>query len=73
MNQTVTHTKHIIPTIRLKAPDQESLLSKIIARLKTISINRRQKANTRIQHRSFIDANLLDAVMGPEISRTLRR
>ena len=25
------------------------------------------------KHQSFIDANLLDEIMGPEISRTLRR
>ena len=73
MNQTVTDTNYAISPNQSKSPDYESLLSKIVSRLKTISINHRLKANTRIQHRSFIDANLLDDVMGKEISRTLRR
>ena len=73
MNQTVTQAAYVIPTTRSKAPGLESLLGKIVARLKTISINHRRKAITRTQHQSFMDANLLDDAMGPEISRTLRR
>lgn len=72
MNQTDAYTNYATPTTRSKTHNHDSLLSKIVARLKTISIRRRLKNRTRFQHQSFIDANLLDDVMGPEISRTLR-
>jgi hypothetical protein len=73
MNQTDAYTNYSTPATRSEAHDHESLLSKIVAGLKTISMSRRLKVQARFQHQSFMDANLLDDVMGPEISRTLRR
>jgi len=73
MNQTDAYTNYATPATRSKTHNHESLLSKIVASLKTITIRRRLKIRTSVQHQSFMDANLLDDVMGPEISRTLRR
>jgi len=73
MNHTVAYKIHTVPAIRSNDKDHESLLRKFVARLHTILMSRRPKKNTRLQHKSFMDANLLDDVMGPEISRTLRR
>ena len=73
MSQTVTYTEYSDPAIRPKVQDRESLISKIIAKLNAIAKIRRPQFSARTKHQSFIDANLLDEVMGPEISRTLRR
>ena len=73
MSQTITHTEHSFPAIRSKVQGRESLISKIIARLSKIVKARRPQFSTKSKHQSFMDANLLDATMGPEISRTLRR
>ena len=73
MNQTITHTEYFVPATRSQAQDHDSLISKIIARLNTIAKIRRPQFSPKPKHQSFIDANLLDATMGPEISRTLRR
>jgi len=73
MNQTVAHTEYFVPASRSKVQGGESLISKIIARLNTITRIRRPQFSARPKHQSFIDANLLDDTMGPEISRTLRR
>jgi len=77
MSQTITHTKQprefpwrfIGSLIQVR----ESLISKIISGLNRIVKTRRPQFNARSKHQSFMDANLLDATMGPEISRTLRR
>ena len=73
MSQTIAHTDYSVPVTRSKAQDHQSLISKIIARLNTIAKIRRPQFGAKPKHQSFIDANLLDATMGPEISRTLRR
>ena len=64
MNQTDTYTNNANPAIRSKAQYHESLLSKIVSSLKTISMSRRLKVHAKFQHQSFMDANLLDDVMG---------
>jgi len=53
--------------------NQESLLAKIVSRLNTIAKFFGVDSRATQAHRSFIDANLLDPQIGPEISRTLRR
>lgn len=73
MSHTIAHTEYSVPTIRSKVQGCESLISKIIARLNTIAKIRRPQFSAKSKHQSFIDANLLDDTMGPEISRTLRR
>jgi hypothetical protein len=73
MSQTVTYTEYSDPAIASKVQDRESLISKIIAKLNVIAKIRRPQFSARTKHQNFIDANLLDEVMGPEISRTLRR
>ena len=72
MNQTDAYTNYAITDTRSKALGHESLLGKIVAGLKAISMSPRLKVHAKFQHQSFRDANLLDDVMGPEISRTLR-
>jgi len=72
MNHAVAYKTYTTQAIRSNDKDHESLLTKFVARLNTIWMSRPQKS-TRFQHKSFMDANLLDDVMGPEISRTLRR
>ena len=73
MNHTVAYKIHTAPAMRSNDQYHESLLRKIVVWLNAISMSRRPKKSTRFQHKSFMDANLLDDVMGPEISRTLRR
>jgi hypothetical protein len=73
MNHTVAHKIYTAPAIRSNDRDHESFLTKFVARLNAILKSRRPKKSARLQHQSFMDANLLDDVMGPEISRTLRR
>lgn len=72
MNHTVAYKIYTAPDIRSNDKNHESLLTKFVARLNTMWMSR-PKTSTRLQHKSFMDANLLDNVMGPEISRTLRR
>ena len=72
MNHTVAYKIYTAPAIRSNDKDHESLLTKFVARLNTMWMSRPEKS-TRLQHKSFMNANLLDNVMGPEISRTLRR
>ena len=71
MNQTNAQKNYATPATH--AQDNESLFSKIVADLKTKLVSRCPKVRVRFQHQSFMDANLLDDVMGKEISRTLRR
>ena len=73
MSQTVTYTDYSDSANASKVQGRESLISKIIAKLNTIAKIRRPQFSVKPEHQSFIDANLLDEVMGPEISRTLRR
>ena len=73
MSQPVSYTEHSNPAICTKDQSGESLIHKIIARLKTIANIHHPQFNARTKHQSFIDANLLADTMGPEISRTLRR
>jgi hypothetical protein len=73
MNHTVAY--EIDAALATHANDQirESFLRKIVVWLNTILMSRRPIKSTKFQHKSFMDENLLDDVMGPEISRTLRR
>lgn len=73
MSQTIAHTEYSVPAIRSKVQGRDSLISKIIARLNTIATIHRTKIGAKPKHQSFLDANMLDDTMGPEISRTLRR
>ena len=73
MSQTVAYTEYSDQATRSKVPGSESLISKIIARLNSIATTRRPRFGAGAKHQSFMEANLLDDVMGPEISRTLRR
>ena len=73
MNQTVAHTQNPVPATLLNFPGHDSLISKIMERLKTIAKSRFAETGTAVQHQSYMDANLLDETVGPEISRSLRR
>jgi len=73
MSQTVAYTDYSDPATRSKVQGGESLKSKIIAKLNTIAKIRLPQFSAGTKHQSFMDANLLDDFMGPEISRTLRR
>ena len=72
MNQTIAHTEYPVPATRPKTQGRESLISKLITRLNTIAKVGRPQFSAKFKHQSFIDANLLDDLMGPEIRRTLR-
>ena len=73
MSQTITHTEHSFAAICPMIRGRESLISKITTRLGKLVKTRRPKHSARSKHQSFMDANLLDATMGPEIGRTLGR
>lgn len=73
MSHTVAYKIHTAPVIRSNDRVHESFLRIIAAWVNTLLTSHHPKMSTRYQHKSFMDANLLDDVMGPEISRTLRR
>ena len=73
MSQSITHTEHSFPAIRSMSQGRESLISKITTALNKMVRTPRPRFGAKSRHQSFMDANLLDATMGPEISRTLRR
>jgi hypothetical protein len=73
MNYTAARKIYSAPAIRPRVQHHESLLQKVSTWLKPVLSSRRLKYSDRDQHQSFMEANLLDEVMGPEISRTLRR
>ena len=73
MNQTVAYKIYSAPAAHSKNQGHESLLRKVLAALKTISMGCQPKDGSNVQHQNFMDENLLDDLMGPEISRTLRR
>lgn len=73
MNHTVAYKIYTTPTIQSNDQSPESFSGKIGSWLNTILRSRRSKKSIWFQHKTFMDANLLDDVMGTEISRTLRR
>ena len=71
MNQSIAYLEFDALTDH-QAHQQESLLEKICDRIGKALHSSRRAIDTRHQPATFIEANLLDEVMGPEISRTLR-
>ena len=75
MNNTVTSI-NASPVNRMLggsfSEDHESLLDRIVSQLTRISKAFVVRNQAMKQHKSFIDANLLDSNMGPEINRCLR-
>jgi len=62
MNQAITETTNPTYTI-ISTSNRISLLSRIVGYLTNVSIPR---------HQNFIEENLLDKNLGPEIHRSLR-
>ena len=73
MSHTVAYKIHTIPSTHSNDRDHGSFFRIIATWLNKALMSHRPNMSTRYQHKSFMDANLLDDVMGPEISRTLRR
>ena len=80
MNHTVTYSANpndvtpiTHPGVQSSAQNQESLLDRLISRLSKITKGFSVENQSIHQHKSFMDENLLDSGIGPEISRTLRR
>ena len=80
MNHTVTHSATSIyatpithPEVLTGVENKDSLLKRIISNLAKMAKVFFVKYKSIPQYKSFIDENLLDPVVGPEISRTLRR
>ena len=79
MNQTVHSAVEITSSSfadqRLDSNEQndESLAIRILSGLVKYAKIFRNHGTPIVQHKSFIEENLLDKNMGPEISRTLRR
>ena len=76
MNVAATSTNTSPLTHLLNSSDsqyQGSLLDRIISRLSKVLKAFVIEGHTVQRHKSFVDANLLDPLMGPEISRTLRQ
>jgi hypothetical protein len=80
MNHAITHSANTInaaadthPVAWPGAEYKGSLLEQIVSRLAKMAKTIYVKDNSTPQYRSFMDENLLDPVVGPEISRTLRR
>ena len=80
MNHAITHSENTINATAdthavawSGAEYKGSLLERIISSLAKMAKAFYVKDNATPQHRSFMDENLLDPVVGPEISRTLRR
>ena len=71
MNQTITCSDFTAPT-EIQSNRHESLLKIIRDRLSRALSTNRAKANRKNLPQTFLEENLLDDVMGPEIRRTLR-
>ena len=72
MNQTIYHPIYASRLETNRCRYRESLLSKIRARLRDSMNGTRAEYGKRSKPGTFIEANLLDDIMGPEIRRTLR-
>lgn len=72
MNQTLTRPAYDVPLEQPRSRQQVSLASKILARLRDWLNSSRSRYDNRVEYRSFVDTNLLDDTVGPEIKRTLR-
>lgn len=76
MNQTIASSHESsfnVQSAGIHAQDHESLLDRIASRLVRVMKGFNLKGSAYKSHKSFIDENLLDPVVGHEISRTLRR
>jgi hypothetical protein len=80
MNNSATHSATSIyatPTTRPEVlpgvENKGSLLERVISNLTKMIKDFVVKYKSIPQHKTFMDENLLDPVVGPEISRTLRR
>ena len=80
MNHSVTHSATSIYATPITRPEvlpgvenKGSLLERIISNLAKMTKDFCVKYKSIPQYKSFMDENLLDPVVGPEISRTLRR
>ena len=70
---TLNATPLEVPMVHSQIVDWESLLDRIISNVTKIAKSFSDWNQVVSQHNTFIESNLLDPVMGPEISRTLRR
>jgi hypothetical protein len=80
MNHTVTHSATSIYATPITRPEvlpavenKDSLLERAISNLTNMAKVFFVKYKSIPQYKSFMDENLLDPVVGPEISRSLRR
>jgi hypothetical protein len=80
MNHTVTHSAASIYATPITRPEvspgvenKGSILERVISSLAKMTKDFCVKDKPISQYKSFMDENLLDPVVGPEVSRTLRR
>ena len=74
MNQTIASSyESSINFQSTGIQDHESLLDRIASRLINVVKGFNLERSAYNTHKSFMDENLLDPVVGHEISRTLRR
>lgn len=76
MNHTVTSSNELPDIVRIAnahGQDYESLLDRIYSRLLGVTKVFNLGGSVSQNHKSYIDENLLNPVVGQEISRTLRR
>lgn len=80
MNQTITCPTTSIyaapVTHHVTLPDaknRDSFMKRIISKITNMAKDFCAIDKSISQHKSFMDENLIDPIVGPEISRTLRR
>jgi len=76
MNHTVTSSNDLPDIVRIAnrhGQDYESLLDRICSRLLEVVKVFNPGGPVNQNHKSYIEENLLNPVVGQEISRTLRR
>ena len=76
MNQTIASSYESsinVQSTGIQDQDHESLLDRIASRLINVVKGFNLEGSAYNTHKSFMDENLLDPVIGHEISRTLRR
>ena len=76
MNQSVAQIEENIyaqSVNRAHGGEQETLLSRIFERLVRAVNSSARDTRAQNGYQGFIDSNLLDSNLGPEISRTLRQ
>lgn len=72
MNQPIAHIDPASTAFGTNTRETQSSLGMIFSKMKSLLEIRARPTLPRYREQTFIESSLLDPMMGPEISRTLR-